>query len=205
MVCKRCKMAIHDKAKVCPYCQLKQKQNANALSVLLCLPIGLGAFLVTILIINANINKFTGSPTSSTVAQTAKTTESVQTPQTTTAQQESISSAVEQAPTTPSHETTASNAETSTTYQKYNGFIIGDKQGTNHGDYCEVIGVVKNVSGHNCSYVAVTIGFYNANGTKITTGLDNILNLNNNEQWQYTVLGFGSNIETFKIENIEWF
>lgn len=104
--------------------------------------------------------------------------------------------------------TTPESSDTEGTEKKLptlNGFVIGERSGTNYDGYCEVIGVVGNGTGKDLSYVEITIGFYNKNGVKITSGIDNVLNLGAGETWQYDVLGFGDGISTYKIEDITYF
>ena len=86
-----------------------------------------------------------------------------------------------------------------------NGFLIGDKNGEVDNDICKVEGIVMNATGETCSYAEITIGFYDKDGVKVTSGIDNILNLKHNEKWRYTVHGFGSGITTYKIEEITWY
>ena len=105
----------------------------------------------------------------------------------------------------PEETTVPEETPVTTSYPKMNGFLIGDKAGTTYDGYCDVVGVVANATGYNCSYVQITIGFYNDNNVKIDSGIDTILNLNAGETWQYEVTGFGDDITSFKIEDISWY
>ncbi len=105
----------------------------------------------------------------------------------------------------PEETTAPEETPATTTYPKINGFLIGDREGTTYDGYCEVVGVVANATGYNCSYVQITIGFYNENDVKIDSGIDNILNLNAGETWQYEVTGFGDGITNFRIDDITWY
>lgn len=86
-----------------------------------------------------------------------------------------------------------------------NGFLVGDSSGETNGDSCTVSGIVLNATGSECPYAEITIGFYGSGNIKISSGIDNILNLKNNEQWRYTVYGFGTGIKNYKIEGITWY
>jgi hypothetical protein len=105
----------------------------------------------------------------------------------------------------PEETTAPEETPVTTTYPKINGFLIGDREGTTYDGYCEVVGVVANATGYNCSYVQITIGFYNENNVKVDSGIDNILNLSAGETWQYEVTGFGDGITNFIIDDITWY
>lgn len=105
----------------------------------------------------------------------------------------------------PEETTAPEETPVTTNYPKINGFLIGDREGTTYDGYCDVVGVVANATGYNCSYVQITVGFYNDNNVKIDSGIDNILNLNAGETWQYEVTGFGDGITSFKIDDITWY
>lgn len=86
-----------------------------------------------------------------------------------------------------------------------NGFLVRDDGGTTDNDACEVNGTVLNITGGDCSYVQIDVGYYDDNGVKITSGLDNVLNLKKGEQWRFKAYGFGSGIKRYKIEEISWY
>lgn len=101
--------------------------------------------------------------------------------------------------------TTTGASQSETDRQVMNGFVIGDKQGEINDGMCRVIGVIGNGTGKDCEAVTITIGFYSESGVKVTSGVDTVLNLRAGESWQYEVLAMGSNIATYKIDDIEWF
>ncbi len=86
-----------------------------------------------------------------------------------------------------------------------NGFLVRDDGGTTQYESCEVNGIVMNITGKDCAYVQVDIGYYSDSGTKIASGLDNVLNLKNGEQWRFKAYGIGSGIAKYKIEDISWY
>lgn len=86
-----------------------------------------------------------------------------------------------------------------------NGFLVGESAGVTKNDTCTVEGYVLNVTGHDCQYAEITVGYFDSKNVKITSGIDNILNLKNNEQWKYKAFGFGSGIDSYKIESISWY
>lgn len=86
-----------------------------------------------------------------------------------------------------------------------NGFLVRDDGGTTDNNTCEVNGTVLNITGGDCSYVQVDVGYYDDNGVKITSGLDNVLNLKKGEQWRFKAYGIGSGIKRYKIEEISWY
>lgn len=86
-----------------------------------------------------------------------------------------------------------------------NGFLVRSDGGTVENSSCEANGIVMNLTGNDCSYVEVNVGYYDKNGVKITSGLDNVLNLKKGEQWRFKAYGFGDGITNFKIENITWY
>lgn len=168
--CKKCKMEIPKKAKVCHHCGANQGMGCGTAIVIL-------VFLVLLLSIPFMANK--GDKTSSDKPATSKSESTSTTPQ--------------------------SSTPPETKYPTINGFIIGDKKGTTDDFGCTVKGVVANATGKDCDYVQITIGFYDENDTKITSGIDNVLNLKSGESWKYTVYGLGSDITSFRVEEITWY
>lgn len=85
------------------------------------------------------------------------------------------------------------------------GFLVRTDSGTVEYGTCEVNGIVMNLTGADCSYVQIDVGFFGKDGVKITSGLDNVLNLKKGEQWRFKVYGFGDGITNYKIEDISWY
>lgn len=95
------------------------------------------------------------------------------------------------------------NGEAAISYLK--GFLVRADGGSTEYGTCEANGIVMNLTGADCSYVQIDVGFYDKNGVKITSGLDNVLNLEKGGQWRFKAYGFGDGITNYKIEDISWY
>lgn len=86
-----------------------------------------------------------------------------------------------------------------------NGFLVRSDGGTVENGVCEANGIVMNLTGVDCSYVEVDVGYYDKNGVKVTSGIDNVMNLKNGEQWRFKAYGFGDGITNYIIQDITWY
>ena len=196
MRCRKCKMNIPNGAKVCGYCGARQGISCGGL---------IGAFvfvIVALFIVNAAVNYGKGGSTTSSKPTTTQSSSTSVPTSSTKSDSSKPSTSSTKADTTTEPEMT--QPET-TKYPTMNGFVIGEKKGKSDEYGCRVVGVVANGTGKDCRYVQITIGFYSKNGAKIDSGIDNVLNLGAGESWQYEVYGLGSNISSFKIEDISWY
>lgn len=66
-------------------------------------------------------------------------------------------------------------------------------------------GTIRNDTSRNYTYVDVTIGFYDENGVKLGSGLDNVLNLGSGETWKFSVVCMYDNAKSAKVENIDFY
>lgn len=64
-------------------------------------------------------------------------------------------------------------------------------------------GTIKNETSTDYGYVDVTIGFYDENGVKLGSGIDNVLNLGAGETWKFSVVCIYDNAKTAKVEKID--
>lgn len=191
MKCRKCKMDIPKGAKVCAFCGARQGMSCGGL---------IGAFVFVIVVIAVGSALINGNKN----AQTSGTPTTSKSISTSTPKSESSNSTTSETKTDTSAKPETTKSE-ETKYPTMNGFVIGEKKGTSDEYGCRVVGVVANGTGKDCRYVQITIGFYSKNGAKIDSGIDNVLNLGAGESWQYEVYGLGSNISSFKIEDISWY
>lgn len=187
--CKYCKQDIDKGATICPYCRKKQGIGCGTALIVII------AFIVLIIIIARMGSSKKTNSSSVIVSTTAGTTTSV------------AESTDENNETSAPDETTAPSETTSaeTEYPQMNGFVIFEKKGESDSYGCTVNGIVGNATGRDCSYVQITIGFYDENGIKVASGLDNILNLKSGDIWKFSAYGYGSGIKKYQIEEIYWY
>ena len=76
-------------------------------------------------------------------------------------------------------------------------------QASGCGKCVEVKATVKNVGSYKVDFAEVTVKFYDANKTLISTAKDAVMNLNPGESWNFTIPCSGAGCETAETYEIE--
>lgn len=188
MKCRKCKMNIPNGAKICAYCGTRQGISCGGL---------IGAFvfvIVALFIVNAAVNYGKGDDTTSSKPTTTK---SSSTP--ITSNSIKSDSSVSSTPSTEADTTVGSKEEKQAILfedvQCIKKDIAGMEQTTVSG-YCI------NNSGKSFDYFDLTVGFYDDNGTRLSTGMANTLDFAPGDKWFFTVIDLTPGITKYKIEGV---
>lgn len=188
MRCRKCKMNIPNGAKVCGYCGTRQGISCGGL---------IGAFvfvIVALFIVNAAVNYGKGDSTTSSKPTTTKSSSTSVPTSSTKSDSSKPSTSSTKADTTAEPE------------ERKKDILFEDVQCvTKNIDGMEqttVSGYCVNNSGKSLDYFDLTVGFYDDNGTRLSTGMANTLDFAPGDKWFFTVIDLSPGITKYKIEDV---